>query len=76
MIVPVVQNNLGAVALKNGDLKQAEIYFGAATGAGDEVNYNKGIVAIKSGDYAAAVNYSDPYCSYVLARLGCPINSI
>ena len=34
---PVVQNNLGAVSLKNGDLKQAEIYFGAATGAGDEV---------------------------------------
>ena len=37
---PVVQNNLGAVALKNGDLKQAEVYFGAATGAGQEVNYH------------------------------------
>ena len=65
---PVVQNNLGAVALKNGDLKQAEIYFGAATGAGDEVNYNKGIVAIKSGDYAAAVNYFGQ-CNCVNAAL-------
>ena len=64
---PVVQN-LGAVALKNGDLKQAEIYFGAATGAGDEVNYNKGIVAIKSGDYAAAVNYFGQ-CNCVNAAL-------
>lgn len=54
---PIVQNNLGAVALKNGDLKQAEVYFGAATGAGPEVDYNKGIIAIKTGDYAAAVNY-------------------
>ena len=65
---PVVQNNLGAVALKNGDLKQAEIYFGAATGAGDEVNYNKGIVAIKSGDYTAAVNYFGQ-CNCVNAAL-------
>ena len=50
------------------DLKQAEIYFGAATGAGDEVNYNKGIVAIKSGDYAAAVNYFGQ-CNCVNAAL-------
>lgn len=65
---PVVQNNLGAIALKNGDLKQAEVYFGAATGAGQEVNYNKGIVAIKSGDYAAAVNYFGQ-CNCVNAAL-------
>lgn len=65
---PVVQNNLGAVALKNGDLKQAEVYFGAATGAGQEVSYNKGIVAIKSGDYAAAVNYFGQ-CNCVNAAL-------
>ena len=65
---PVVQNNLGAVALKNGDLKQAEVYFGAATGAGQEVNDNKGIVAIKSGDYAAAVNYFGQ-CNCVNAAL-------
>lgn len=65
---PVVQNNLGAVALKNGDLKQAEVYFGAATGAGNEVNYNKGIVAIMGGDYASAVNYFGQ-CNCVNAAL-------
>ena len=53
----VVKNNLGAVALKNGNVKEAEVLFGAATGAGDEVNYNKGIVAIMNGDFKAAVDY-------------------
>ena len=65
---PIVQNNLGAVALKNGDLQQAEVYFGAATGAGDEVNYNKGIIALRSGDYTAAVNYFGQ-CTCVNAAL-------
>lgn len=53
----VVKNNLGAIELKNGNVKEAEVLFGAATGAGDEVNYNKGIVAIMKGDYKAAVDY-------------------
>ena len=53
----VVKNNLGAVALKNGNVKEAEVLFGAATGVGNEVNYNKGIVAIMNGDYKAAVDY-------------------
>ena len=52
-----VQNNLGAVALKNGSINEAEVLFGAATGVGNEVNYNKGIVAIMKGDYKAAVDY-------------------
>lgn len=63
-----IQNNLGAVALKNGDLKQAEVYFGAATGVGPEVDYNKGIIAIKMGDYATAVNYFGK-CNCVNAAL-------
>lgn len=53
----VVKNNLGAVELKNGNIKEAEVLFGAATGVGNEVNYNKGIVAIMKGDYKAAVDY-------------------
>ena len=53
----VVKNNLGAIELKNGNVKEAEVLFGAATGAGNEVNYNKGIVAIMKGDYKAAVDY-------------------
>lgn len=53
----IVKNNLGAVALKNGNVQEAEVLFGAATGAGNEVNYNKGVVAIIKGDYKDAVNY-------------------
>ncbi len=53
----VIKNNLGAVELKNGNVKEAEVLFGAATGVGNEVNYNKGIVAIMKGDYKAAVDY-------------------
>ncbi len=64
----VVKNNLGAVELKNGNVKEAEVLFGAATGLGDEVNYNKGIVAIKNGDYKAAVDYFGK-CNCVNAAL-------
>ena len=53
----VVKNNLGAVALMQGDLTTAEQLFTSAMGAGDVVNYNLGIIKIKQGDYAAAVNY-------------------
>ncbi|MDL2252301.1 hypothetical protein LJC12_05570, partial [Odoribacter sp. OttesenSCG-928-J03] len=53
----VVKNNLGAVELKNGNIKEAEALFGAATGSGNEVNYNKGIIAIMKGDYKNAVSY-------------------
>ncbi|MEG0795572.1 MAG: hypothetical protein RR397_03540 [Odoribacter sp.] len=52
-----IKNNLGAVELKNGNIKEAEVLFGAATGVGEEVNYNKGIIAILKGDYKAAVDY-------------------
>ena len=53
----VIKNNLGAIELKNGNVAAAEVLFGDATGAGNEVNYNKGIVAIMQGNYADAVNY-------------------
>ncbi|GHU60385.1 hypothetical protein FACS1894121_0250 [Bacteroidia bacterium] len=54
---PIVKNNLGAIALKNGKTAEAEVLFGAATGGGDAVNYNKGIIAIIKGDYKNAVTY-------------------
>ncbi len=54
---PVIKNNLGAVALKEGDTKKAETLFGAAAGAGNEVNYNLGIVSMKNGEYDKAVKY-------------------
>ena len=50
--------NLDGFISKWGGIKEAEVLFGAATGAGDEVNYNKGIVAIMKGDYKAAVDNS------------------
>ena len=54
---PIIKNNLGAVALKDGELVKAETYFGAASGAGDAVNNNLGILSIIKGDYAKAVKY-------------------
>jgi tetratricopeptide (TPR) repeat protein len=53
---PIVKNNLGAIELQNGNIAEAEVLFGAATGSGDEVNYNKGIIAIMKGDYKNAVS--------------------
>jgi Flp pilus assembly protein TadD len=53
----VVKNNLGAIALKEGDVKKAETLFGAAAGAGNEVNYNLGIVSLKNAEYDKAVRY-------------------
>ena len=54
---PIIKNNLGVCALKAGDLKTAETLFGAASGAGDAVNNNLGILSIIKGDYAKAVKY-------------------
>ncbi len=52
---PIIKNNLGVVALAANDVNAAEALFGAASGAGAEVNYNLGIVAIKKGEYDKAV---------------------
>ncbi len=51
-----VLNNLGAVELVKGNVADAKELFTSAGGAGAEVNYNKGIVAIKEADYASAVS--------------------
>lgn len=69
--IDVVKNNLGAVALAEGDLVTAEKLLTSAMGAGDVVNYNLGIIKIKQGDYAAAVNYfgNKPSFNAALAQL-------
>jgi tetratricopeptide (TPR) repeat protein len=54
---PIIQNNLGGVALVNGNLDKAQQLFSGASGAGQEVNYNLGTVSIMKGDYDAAVKY-------------------
>jgi Flp pilus assembly protein TadD len=53
----VVKNNLGVVAMKQGDLKAAEELFTSAMGAGETVSYNLGIIKIIQGKYADAINY-------------------
>jgi tetratricopeptide (TPR) repeat protein len=67
----VSKNNLGAVALIDGDLATAEQLFTSAMGAGEVVNYNLGIIKIKQGDYTAAVNYfgNKPSYNAALAQL-------
>jgi tetratricopeptide (TPR) repeat protein len=66
-----VKANLGAVALAQGDLKGAEELLTASMSAGDAVSYNLGIIKIKQGDYAAAVNYfgNKPSFNAALAQL-------
>lgn len=54
---PIIKNNLGVCALKAGELDKAETLFGAASGAGDAVNNNLGILSIIKGDYSKAVKY-------------------
>ena len=51
----VVKNNLGVIAVKQGDMKKGVEYFEVAQGAGSEVKYNLGLIKVKEGDYPAAV---------------------
>ena len=52
-----VKNNLGCVAMLEGNLTEAENLFVGATNAGPEVKYNLGIIAIVNNKYPAAVEY-------------------
>jgi Flp pilus assembly protein TadD len=51
----IVKNNLGVVARLKGDRNKAMELYGEAAGAGDEVNYNKGIINIQDGKYTDAI---------------------
>lgn len=51
----MIKNNLAACARLNGDYEKATALLEEAAGAGPEVEYNKGIIAIKRGKYADAV---------------------
>ncbi len=66
-----VNNNLGVVALRQGDLAKAEEYFGAAAGAGPELDNNLGILSIHKGDYDAAMRYfgNSTSCNAALAKI-------
>jgi Tfp pilus assembly protein PilF len=53
---PIIKNNLGVIARKRGNRKEAMELFSSAAGAGSEVSYNMGIIEIQNGNYAAAVS--------------------
>ncbi|MGC9332266.1 MAG: tetratricopeptide repeat protein [Bacteroidales bacterium] len=59
-----VHNNIGAVELINGNIDKAEENFTSATGVGDAVSYNMGIVKIKQADYEQAVSYYGDNCCF------------
>ncbi len=50
----IVKNNLGVIALREGNIETAEQLFSAASGAGEEVNQNLAAIKIIQGDYDAA----------------------
>ncbi len=52
-----VKNNLGCVAMLEGNIDNAQNLFVQATNAGQEVKYNLGIISIVKGQYPAAVEY-------------------
>ncbi len=53
----IITNNLGVIALLEGDKETAKTHFLNATDAGNAVDYNLGIINIMDGEYEAAVNY-------------------
>jgi len=64
---PEVMNNVGVIASLKGDRAAARSAYGQAAGAGNEVNYNTGILDIKDGDYSSAVSNMGNYKTLNLA---------
>jgi len=63
-----VINNLGVVSLMKKDYKAAKAYFETAQKAGINQNYNLGVIMIKEGNYAGAVNsFGKTSCDYNVA---------
>ena len=60
----IILNNCAAVQMREGNFEKAEELLTSAAGAGDEVNYNKGIVLFKKADYAGAVASFGNDCSF------------
>ncbi len=63
-----VLNNLGVVAVWEGDLENAQSYFEAAQGEGVRVDYNIGTLMILEGDYQAALtSFAGRTCTHNVA---------
>lgn len=52
---PVINNNMGIIARLEGDRAKARDMYNSATSAGNDVNYNLGILDIMGGNYESAV---------------------
>lgn len=63
----IIQNNLGVVAFMNKDYTKAQEYYNAAAGAGREVSYNQGVIAIKVANYDGAANLFGSDCAFNVA---------
>lgn len=61
---PVVLNNLGVVALAEGDFDKAEGLFRSASAAGSQAERNMGIVNVKKGNYSQAVTNFGSSCLF------------
>lgn len=67
----ISKNNLAAVAGVNGERENAKALLEEASGAGSEVSYNKGILAIQDGEYEEAISNFGSEATYnkALAQL-------
>jgi Flp pilus assembly protein TadD len=61
---PIVKNNMAIITRLNGDRDAAMEMLEAAAGAGDEVNYNMGIIDIQKGDYNSAIQNMKGYNTF------------
>ncbi len=63
----IIENNLGVVAAKQKNAKQAEAHFLKAAQLGENTNYNQGIYQLRKGEYGKAVNLlGNNKCNYNL----------
>src|SRR5690554_4189978 len=60
----ISKNNLAVIKRMSGDRKGAAEMYETAAGAGDEVNYNMGIIDIMDGNYQSAIQNMKGYNTY------------
>jgi tetratricopeptide (TPR) repeat protein len=58
-----VANNLGNIALLEGDIEAANEYYSTATGV-NEASFGMGVISIKQASYKTAVDYFGDDCSF------------
>lgn len=61
---PVSKNNMAIIKRLNGDRKGAMTMLEEAAGAGNEVNYNMGIIDVQNGNYNSAVQNMAGYNTF------------